>query len=461
MKFFDFSWFSSLERKKLRELQIQEKELSIELLEKKLVPKEENNKPYRKLIYSNGNITAILADGVVINKKGVDGTLFQQVKDAYSEDVIRGLLAPDLEIKPVQTELYTKEEIQVVKDCVDSLKSHPDFEFIGDNVFLKGVALPLVPVVLASYIELVEKIAFWSDEIEKAVTLEDNDKADYNLGCLQEKFEALKMFWRWTALNPIESSRNDLLKFVKENEIKLTNNGQLVLYRRANLVKELNPLVDFVSREYFKYKQWKKSPKNYNVVQDNDGTYQIRPCGHGIILGCQKLIGNLEDLYLNLPNLEGNHLTDAHTGKMKIVVGDVYKIEEDKVDLNNNRDCSSGLHLASRRYDYSGFGNTPLLCIANPSKIRSVPISDTAKVRVSEMYIASVLEIDEKGNYMDEGIDVVNFDNDYFKLSVEELEKELENKSFNSLSCQDNAPVLSISSIQDITKALRERVVSI
>jgi hypothetical protein len=101
-------------------------------------------------------------------------------------------------------------------------------------------------------------------------------------------------------------------------------------------------------------------------------------------------------------------------------------IHEDKVDINSRADCSSGLHVASKRYNYGSFGDTPVLCLVNPSKVRSVPVGECSKMRVSEMFIASKLE-DKDGKYMDDDLDIVPFEDEYSKITIEELEKASEN----------------------------------
>ena len=60
MKWFDFGWFESEERKQLEKLQIKEQELKNDILEYKLdETTKQGQKPYKKLIYTNGSITAV------------------------------------------------------------------------------------------------------------------------------------------------------------------------------------------------------------------------------------------------------------------------------------------------------------------------------------------------------------------------------------------------------------------
>jgi hypothetical protein len=454
MKLFSWDWFVSSERKELLALQIKNAKLEGNILEKKLEPKQpEVPKPYKKLIYKDGHLTAVLNGGVVISKKNVDGDVFQQIRNAYTEDIIRMLLSPEPE-KAVQSNLYTEEEIDFVESSKNILREFKDFEFKGVDVYLKGVNLPIEPVVLASFIELSErKLKVFDDQTE------------YEL--LQEQFEALKYFWMWAALNPIESSRNDLFAFVKKNDIAITKNGMLELYRRVVSVGAKDKeLVQFVSEQYFKVKKWKKSPKNYHVYkyeideENNEWGYELLDDVDYLRDPLSDYVGVLGDLYISLNTMSENIYTDGHTGTKIIKIGHVYKEDEDKIDLDNTRDCSNGLHVGSKAFGFSGFGDTGVVALVNPMKVRSVPVSDAHKMRVSEMFIVGVVELDQYSEHVDKG-DISDYSEVYFNSSLEELEQELKNKSFEKLSCQDNVPALAIADIINIKDALKNRIVNI
>lgn len=445
MKLFSWDWFVSSERKELLALQIKNAKLEGAILEKRLEPKYEVAKPYKKLIYKDGHLTAVLGKGVVISKKNVEAQVFQQVKDAYTEDIIRMLLSPEPEKAVVQSNLYTEEEISFVESSKNILREFKDFEFKGVDVYLKGVNLAIEPIVLASFIELSErKLKVFDDQTE------------YEL--LQEQFEALKYFWMWAALNPIESSRNDLFAFVKKNDIAITKNGMLELYRRVVSVGAKDKeLVQFVSEQYYKVKKNKKSPKSYFVTSAH-GTKDFKLVHKDALDG--DIDGNLADLYISLNTMSENIYTDGHTGTKIIRVGHVYKEDEDKIDLNNNVSCSSGLHVGSKSFGFDGFGDTGVVALVNPMKVRSVPNHESNKMRVSEMFIVGVVELDQYSEHVDKG-DISDYSEVYFNSSLEELEQELKNKSFEKLSCQDNVPALAIADIINIKDALKNRVVNI
>lgn len=438
MKFFSFDWLKSDERKELNKLREEKlkKEIKEEIIQEQIaqIPVQYSPvKPYSKLFLVNDIITIVFNDGSPYSRSGVDKSFADRVRECTTEAEIYSLLQPKIE---------SKKEEELVQEIdepdLSILKEDSRFIVEGKRVFFKGINLEIPSIIVVSFIEALEK------------------------GLLEE-FTSLKYFWMWTALNPIESSRKDLYSFIQKNDIKITTNGLLVLYRRANLVENHNPLIDFISIQYFKYKHWKKSPKNYEIVENVD-TKELKVVENGKIPDTEnswEFKGNLQELYLDLPNMQKHYLTDAHTGKLQITVGGVYSIPEEDVDIVSRNTCSRGLHVAAKSYNYGGFGNTPLLCIVNPSKVRSVPIGEEGKMRVSEMYVASILEIDDEGKYMDEDIDIVNFDQEYFNYTVEDLEEDLKNKSFESLVCQDAIAPLPLQSVINIIDILKNRVVLI
>ena len=232
------------------------------------------------------------------------------------------------------------------------------------------------------------------------------------------------------------------------------------------MVKTDNKLVDFVSKEYFKVKKWKKSPKNFQVFEVANNIEQLEyALGTSIVdpkIQCwnsQKEIGNLEELYLDLPNREDNLLTDAHSGKKEIRVGSVYQEDEENIDIDSRNACSRGLHAATKDYPYY-CGDTGLLVIVSPTKVRSVPYTDEAKMRVSEMFVACTLDI-QNGEYMDEDVDVVPFDEEYHNISIKELEDAVKNVSFKPIISQNQVATVNFQDMVAIKDMLKDRVKNI
>jgi hypothetical protein len=464
IKLFGLTWLNSEEQKEYKKLKEQKESEDHKVVwEKDAIPvyiagvdPYRKQLPYKSLRVINDMVICVLNDGTPLTAHSGGETLMNSVKECKEEHEVIALFIPKIEMKPDEKEQEVqKEEQEQVKNHLGIFEGNPDFVVKEEEVFLKNVeSFPIPPLVVASFIEVLEKLdCLQYGEIEEGMEL-----AEY--------FDSLRMFTLKLALNPIASSRSDLIRFVRNNDIKLTLNGNLILYRKAVLVKKENKLVDFVSKEYFKVKKNKKSPKNYEVYENFDkaGNFRLFKLGHFMSHAEEETwtcVGTLEELYLDLPNREDNLLTDGHTRTKEIRVGEVYREDEDKIDVNSRNTCSAGLHCCSKAYSHGYVGDTPLLCIISPSKVRSVPIGEDAKMRVSEMFIASILDIDEEGNYMDEGVNILDLDEQYHNLSIQELEEALKNKSFEVISSQDKISPVNMIDVATIKEMLKDRVKNI
>jgi len=454
MKFFKpWTWFQSEERKlQLEALKLQIQYFSMMLERERANPlppteeiklvveeKETYAKPYQSIRYINGTVVVVMHDGSTLTKQNVSRTFYQNVCNCSSIEEVQDLMFD------VPVEVETQEEREMVQDNLAILRVNKDFTVTDDGVvYLKKVNLPMPASVTGTFIEILEKMALGDKEME-------------------EPYEALKMFWYWTALNPVESSRRDLLNFVKNKDIKITKNGLLEMYRRIVSVNKDEKVtdktkIDFISNSYTKVKFWKKNPTKFKICEEN-GSYSLikeeKP-------DVGTLVGNLYDLYKNLSVQEENRYTDNHTHTKDIRIGAVYKEDEDKIDLNNREDCSNGLHVGSHEFGFSGFGDTGVLALVNPSKVRSVPVSDTNKMRVSEMFIAATMDLDDyKKHVTSPAKTVVDYSQEYFNTSVEELEELVSADKGKKaiISCQKNESPLSAADIQEISSKLKAKVV--
>lgn len=446
MNIFGFTWLNSKERAELKRLKEKQSTPALasetatatkgyEKAYNRLEYEETLQKPFKNIYFNNDVVTVVFSSGVVVSREGATSEFVKELALSKTEDQIYGALALlGYKGDKIPEDDNTKAEQSLVEHNLDALSGHPEFIISGTDVFLKNVGLALPPIVASAFIQAIEK----------------GETDVYN---------ALKMFWLWTSLNPIESSRNDLLNFVRVNDIKITKNGLLQMYRRVVHSGNKNKaLTEFVSNQYTKIKKWKKSAKNYWVWGADDGKLELRDFGG--TNGIETNFGNLEVLYLDLPNLAENVYTDSHTHRKVIKVGQIYQEDEDKIDLDNTQACSSGLHVGALGFGFDGFGDTGVLALVNPMKVRSVPKSQTKKMRVSEMFIAGVMELGEYQKLIeDENID--DYSQEYFNASVEELTGMVKDRKFDGISCQDNLPALSLSDISKVEAELKSRVKSI
>jgi len=205
--------------------------------------------------------------------------------------------------------------------------------------------------------------------------------ADKFLMAEGKEFERLIKFWGWLSLNPNPRTRENLYGWVEKNGIQLTNGGLMILYRRVVSVKpEQTDLGKFIKETYEKLKKRKKST-NQIVYQDDEGDYYISQIDYGDFS-----FGNLYFLYHNT-SIPYQVFTDAHTGKERYEIGKESRMPRDKGD-ESAASCSRGYHSSTKGFNFSGFGDTPIVIVVNPcevlncverhTKIRSVAFTPVA-----------------------------------------------------------------------------------
>lgn len=436
-------WLTSKEREALKRAELGN--LNDESPSPKFEP-DIQSRPYTKLIYSNGNITVIFEDGDVISKSDANLTLYEAVKRADSRSEIENMMIIRENLSSSRSkELETTEERIVVSSNLGILSNHPDFTLHGDIVYMKGVNLAMPAVVVASFIEILEKLR----------------AGVYNSTELKDSYIALKMFWLKLALNPLPQSRGDLLVFVKKNNVRITRNGNLVLYRRIVSKEGTDKkFVAFISQNYYLIKRNGQDPRNFGVARDGEEYVLVDLVNYSPSDDLyEEPFCNLQQAYLDLPTYESNDFTSWYGKEANIRLGAVYKISDDEINLNNSICAAGGLHAASVDYDYSGFGDTPVVVLVNPSKAITVPLGETGKMRTTEMFVACVND-KPHGTHFDEN-GLVAFDNEYHDHTLEELEIVAKNKNFSTISVQEEVPPVSLVDINKIMEMLEERVVQI
>lgn len=397
-----------------------------------------------KVLYNinTKNIDVILSNGNVLSGL-VEKDVYEKIKNCNDELMILDLISPTKE--EIKDSDFDLEVEKTITPLINILSSNSNFEIENNKVYLKGIKSIAIPSsIVGEFIRLHSEINYY-----KYQSLYSTPVKTY-----KEEFDALLMFTFWLLLNPIESSRNDCLDFVKKNDIQLTTNGLLVCYRKVVSSGSKNKeLIKFISESYFKIKKWKKSPKQYEVFDDNGFVITQGDKRHDY----NNHKGNLAELYQNLHTLKENTYTDNHTRTKTITIGSIYKEDEDKIDLDNTVSCSSGLHIGSKQFMFDSFGDTGVIALVNPMFVRSVPVLDAHKMRVSEMFLATIADKEEFDNLNE----LIDFSQEYCSSTLEDLHKDLSNKSFEKLTCQDNLPITSLKEIIDITKVLSERIVKV
>ena len=447
------NWFTS---ERVKELEQKVTKLQIEQIKKIGSDFDIDKKLIKKCIYNVGtkNIDVVFTDGDVISAV-VESNIYEQIRNTSSKEDVLRLLTPnnvkgsDYDIDK-NDEKFIKEQITPI---VDILSDVQDFKVINTDVFLKDVNSISIPSsIVAEFIRIVS-------------LMDENRQREYGLeyiskdADLSEEYNSLLMFTYKLLLNPMKSSREDCLEYVKKYDIKLTNTGNMIMYRRIVSVDNSNKdLIDFVSKQYVKVKSWKKSPKNYEVVEDEKG---LRCVSFGEVHESYK--GNLAELYSKLPELQENRYTDDYTRSYDIRIGEVYKIREEDIDVNKHGSCGGALHVADGKvFNYRSFGDTPVAVLVDPRHVYKMDSGHSGKIGVKQMFIMSITEQDEDGNYIDiDSQAVVNFDDLYHNQTIDELQEAFKNKSFEPISVSTEVTELSLKEVVNVTDILKNRIVEI
>lgn len=456
-----------------------EKELQEQLnrIEKKIEEKPVEYKylmgvdPYRgcknKVIYNVNTQSVTVVDCEGNSYSGITTSdVVDKLKTATTEEIIALLTPPKVEEKTKENNVE-QEEKEIVSNFLDIFDGVDDFEVVGNSVFFKGIRSVEIPsLIVARFVELLEQIKEYANEGYSAI---------YERGEKELEYQSLKAFTLKLLLNPLKESRDHALEFVRNFDIKLTNTGNMIMYRRIVSKSNTNKaLVEFVSKQYLKVKSWKKSPRNYFVNKERLGYNSenqliLSEKSYMLVksdieyLNKEGQIGNLAELYNNLSELKENRYTDDYTKTYDIRIGATYKIREQDIDLNKNGSCGGALHVADGKvFNYSSFGNTPVCVIVNPMHIYKMDSGCSGKIGVKQMFVAAVTTQDENGNYEDiDNQDLVNFDELYHNESLEELQKALKTKSLEATSVSTAISEVSLKDVESISNMLKSRVVNI
>jgi hypothetical protein len=344
-------------------------------------------KPYSNIKFVNNVLTVVLNDGNIISKHPATADDFQRARNARNEVDLFAVCM----VQEVYDDKRTKEqEIEKMKALAEGAKklaSYPDyFEVRDGSVYVKGISRSLPPLLVEEFLLVISKH-------NPLVSLDYDDN-----------FTALYNFWMWCCLNPRAEVADKLFNFLKKNSFKITKQGFFTALRNVVTIHGGTEFVQFVSESYNKVKAvWKKSPHDYDVYLEN-GQYKIvheddltteewvecsycygedcddEDCGcptcdgeggyndivekeHG------EFIGNLTELYLDLPNREENRFTDAHTGTFDIRVGQVVNMDPANCRWNTDDCGAEGLHFTSDEIHYVGCGDQSVLVLINPMKV--------------------------------------------------------------------------------------------
>lgn len=372
MSIFSLSWFKR--QSELENLIIEEQKLKNEILRKELSPDVVSNvvrKPYLNVRLVNDVLTIVLNDGSILTKPNATQHDYLAAISTSTEATLFDICA-DSEVSAEKRKQEAEvKRLQSLQEGIKSLEGLEDFEIDGNSVKLAGTGRTMPQLLVEKFIELVE--LYDADPF--------NDVRD------DEEYQALKRFFMWCCLNPRAEVANDLYEFLDKNSFRITKQGFFVALRNVVTLHGSTELVQFISNVYNKVKAvWKKKPDDYTVFLEN-GEYKLVHYSDlyetieeydeeneeyyedEIAVNHGEKIGNLTELYLDLPNRHENRFTDAHTRTFDIRIGQVVNMPPDECNWSTADCAHAGLHFTSDHINYVGCGDQSVLVLINPMKI--------------------------------------------------------------------------------------------
>ena len=407
-----------------------------------------------KLIYVKKVLTVILSDNTVITKGDCTKELYNKVLEkSEDEQAVMKMLLPKFYEK-VEEFKEKEEEIEAIKTLIEDVKTSSIITTKDKRSYILDVS---------------DAISLPQDFVKAIISAEKENNT--------EIIQTYKNFWTLACLNPDAKARDNMFWFLTKWGFKLSKSGLFVAYRNANVVSKgkisatLSPeLIDFVTASYVKIKTQKKSPKNFNVIQ-NEGELEFSY--RKLETGClenEVLVGTVYDLYHQIDNPDEEDLspeyTDAHSGKFKIKIGKIVSMPREECDERQDITCSKGLHVASKSWlEEQGktyFGTQGLMVLVNPVDVVAVPKEDSyGKMRVCAYLPIMPIKKDGFGNIIEEDIPT-GFEDNFFNIQIDyKGEKNREDVGNYTITIPDS-PILNIKTItqnlQDIKVLLSKKV---
>ena len=388
----------------------------------------------------NDQLTVVTGNGTILTKTGATEDDFNSANTATTEQQLECIMMDADVAQDKEQQRRDIERAKALQVGIDALAELDDFRTEGGSCYLVGTNRTMPGLLVERFIEVVYRIK--------------QNRSDYNT--LQElcdkddEYQSLKNFFMWCCLNPRAEVANELYRFLQENSFRITKQGFFVALRNVVTLHGSPELVHFISNTYNKVKAvWGKKPKKYTVFLE-DGEYKIvhqkalyetrtelveeewddyeecyiecEPYENSFEVPIEygEKIGNLKDLYLDLPNRHENRFTDDWTKTFDIRVGK--PVSMPKEDCNwSTQDCAAaGLHFTADQIHYVGCGDQAVLVLINPMKVVGI---GEHKGRCYEYLPIMTVPSDEATSILhDLRFDTLQLDEDYAIRELEELE---------------------------------------
>jgi hypothetical protein len=424
-------------------------------------------KPYKSIKLVNDMLTIVLNDGSIISKPGATNDDFQYARKATTEEQLLNLVACQEVVAERKKNEAEVARARAIRQGVEKLAQLEDFRMEGDSVYIVGINRSLPQLLVEEFLVIANRNGFNSYALA-------ND----------DEFQSLKRFFMWCCLNPRAEVADKLYNFLKKNSFKITKQGFFAALRNVVTLHGGTEFVQFVSNAYNKVKAvWKKAPDKYEVYL-KDGVYSflhiddtyttelvegeewydediedyVTSEDEEVTVKRSDLgehLGNLTELYLDLPNRAENRFTDAHTQTFDIRVGRAVNMDP-KACRWNTDDCGAeGLHFTSDEIHYVGCGDQSVLVLINPMKVVGIGES---KGRCWEYLPIMTVPREEATSILhDLDFDTLQLDDSYAIRELEDLtEKAKDGFVAESKKHEFNMPHISTREIENIVASLDE-----
>jgi len=492
-KFLSLDWFKSKVETSIDRVIANKLESLMEQEEK--APNQEHVKQYFSLKLINDTLTVVLNDGSILNKPSATEEDYYAVVNARSVHEIHAIVASHEVLQDVEKVRAEAARIKALQQGIELLAVLDDFTVEGTTVYLTGTSRSLPQLLVEEFIRVVDRVA--SEPSQEVFQVQLNQDDEYT---------ALKNFFMWCCLNPRAEVAHELYRFLSENSFRITRQGFVVALRNVVTLHGSPELVHFVSNTYNKVKAvWKKNPDNYTVFlengeyklvhdsalttiethtstmcpechgdggwyndeweDDNDwedcdacqGGGEIEPydCSVEVHVDHGEKIGNLVELYLDLPNRAENRFTDDWTKTFDIRIGQVTSMPMEECNWSTQDCAAAGLHFTADQIHYVGCGDQSVIVLINPMKVVGI---GTHKGRCYEYLPIMTVPREEATRILHDGMfDTIQLDEDYAIRELESLaERAKEGFATESKKYQFNMPAISATEITNIVNSLSD-----
>lgn len=472
IKFFSLEWFKSKASLAVEKVVTKRLDALMEL-EDTTCP---GVKPYLSAKIVNDVLTIVTLNGDIISKPNATIEDFQKLKTISSEYELMDIVGDgNINIEKKQFDQDVK-KVRALQKGIDILRNHPEFTIEDNIVYFTGISRSLPEIMVEELIDIVADCEECTKKLAEDV-----------------RYLSLYRFFMWCCLNPRAEVAHELYRFLKENSFRITKQGFFVALRNVVTIGGNPELVNFVSNAYNKVKAvWGKNPADYTVFldkgnytlvenesiniskgiecpqcdgdgyyydEDEDNEFDCDECGgtgmtcesDGVYYGSE--IGNLTEIYLDLPNRAENRFTDDWTKTFDIRIGRVVSMPMEKCNWSTQDCAAAGLHFTADQIHYVGCGDQSVLMLINPMKIVGI---GQHKGRCYEyLPIMTVPRTEATSILHDLSFDTLELDEDYAIRELEGLtEKAKEGFVAESTKYEFNIPQISTVEIRKIATSL-------